>query len=217
MRIDIISIFPEIFDALNFGVISRAISKRIISIHHWNPRKFSNNEHGFIDDKPYGGGPGMVMCYEPLLNTLEKIKSDTQFEKRKIVCLSPSGNPFEHQTAQSNSHLDQLIIICGRYEGIDQRFIDNCVDEIWSLGNFVISGGELAACCIIDAITRLIPGTLGNPDSLTSESFTNDEYDYPVYTRPAIIDGHEVPKVLLEGNHSEIELWRKQNRKTKED
>ena len=217
MRIDIVTLFPELFDALQYGVISRAIKNNIIEINYWNPRQFANNEHGYIDDKPYGGGPGMVMCYEPLYKTIEAIKNKTTFTNCKIICLSPQGKTFDHNVATASTKIDQLIIVCGRYEGIDQRFIDHCVDETWSIGNFVLSGGEFAACCIIDTIARLLPGTLGNPESLTSESFTNDQYDYPTYTRPAEIHGHKVPEVLLNGNHAEITAWRNQHRNHKDD
>lgn len=218
MRIDIISIFPDLFKALDYGVIARAIKNELITINHWNPRKHANNERGYIDDKPYGGGPGMVMCYEPLFKTLQEIQEKTHIQNKKIICLSPQGKTFNHSMAQKNTGLEQLILICGRYEGIDQRFIDHCVDEVWSLGDFILTGGELVACCIIDAISRLIPGTLGNPESLISESFKNDdELDYPVYTRPAEIHGHKVPDILLNGNHSDIDNWRKRNRNSKDD
>lgn len=217
MRIDLVTIFPELFDALNYGVLARAIKDKIIEVHHWNPRKHANNEHGYIDDKPYGGGPGMVMCYEPLYKTVEEIKNQSNIKNVKVVCMSPQGTTFTHKIAQAHTELEQLILICGRYEGIDQRFIDHCVDEVWSIGDFILSGGEFAACCIIDTITRLLPGTLGNPDSLISETFTNDQHDYPVYTRPAEIHGHAVPEVLLKGNHADIEKWRNEQRNRKDD
>lgn len=217
MRIDIVSLFPELFNALQYGVLARAIKNKIIELNYWNPRQFANNEHGYIDDKPYGGGPGMVMCYEPLYKTIKAIKKESNIANSKIICLSPQGKTFDHQLAMTNKTVDQLIIVCGRYEGIDQRFIDHCVDETWSIGNFVLSGGEFAACCIIDTITRLLPGTLGNPDSLTSESFTNDQYDYPTYTRPAEIHGHKVPEVLINGNHKDITAWRDKHRNHKDD
>lgn len=217
MRIDVISIFPELFDTLNQGVIARAIKEKIIELNLWNPRSHANNAHGYIDDKPYGGGPGMVMSYEPLYLTLEEIKNKTTNLTRKIVCLTPSGQTFNQSQIKKNLQLEQLIFICGRYEGIDQRFIDHCVDETWSLGNFVLSGGELAACCMIDAITRQLPGTLGNAESLTCESFNDDQCDFPVYTRPASIHGHDVPKELLQGDHKAIEAWRQKNRIIKED
>lgn len=217
MRIDVVTIFPDLFASLHYGILARAIKKNIISVNFWNPRKHAYNEHGHIDDKPYGGGPGMVMCYDPLYKTIEEIKANTCIENRKIICLSPQGNTFNHEVAKKHSNIEQLIIVCGRYEGIDQRFIDHCVDEIWSIGNYVLSGGEFAACCIIDAISRLIPGTLGNPDSLSSETFTNNECDYPVYTRPAEIHGHQVPSVLLNGNHAEIVAWRNKHRKLEDD
>lgn len=218
MRIDIVTLFPDLFDALKFGILAKAIESKRITVNLWNPRDFTHNAHGYVDDKPYGGGPGMVLCYEPLSRTVAAIKKDHAHTLNKTICLTPTGKSFNHTLAVKNSTLEQLTLICGRYEGIDQRFIDNCIDECWSIGDFVLSGGEFAACCIIDAISRHIPGVLGNPNSLTTESFSEEnKYDYPVYTRPYSIDGHNVPKVLLDGNHKEIAEWREKHRTHKED
>jgi tRNA (guanine37-N1)-methyltransferase len=215
MRFDVITLFPPLFSALNIGIIGRAIASDHIQCHFWNPRDYSNNVHGYVDDKPYGGGAGMVMCYQPLADTLAAIQEQTPRLKNKVVCLTPHGKPFTQQTVPQATSLEQLILVCGRYDGMDQRFIDHHVDECWSLGEFILSGGEFAACCIIDAITRQIPGVLGNPASLIKESYSEPHFlSHPVYTRPSVIDGHAVPEVLLSGDHKAIDAWQRAHQKT---
>lgn len=215
MRFDVITLFPPLFSALHFGIIGRALASNQIQCHFWNPRDYSNNIHGYVDDKPYGGGAGMVMCYQPLADTLSTIHEQTPKLTKKVVCLTPHGQTFNQQTIPETLDLEQIILICGRYDGIDQRFIDHHVDTCWSLGQFVLSGGEFAACCIIDAITRQIPGVLGNPESLVNESHHEPNFlSHPVYTRPSIIDGHAVPQVLLSGDHKAIEAWQQSQQQT---
>lgn len=215
MQFDVISLLPHYFDSLTQeGVIARAYQKGLWSINVYNPRDFSDSLNKRIDDRPYGGGPGMVINYEPLKKTYQKI---TQITKAKTIYLSPTGQHLDHKVLCGWLHtqeLEQLILICGRYEGIDQRFIDEHVDEIISIGDFVLSGGELPALCLIDALVRLLPNVLGNADSSKNDSFSAiNAYllDCPHYTRPEKIKGlknGKVPEVLLSGNHTLIQRWR---------
>lgn len=202
----IITIFPEIFKALNnYGVIKKAIQKKIIEIKCFNPRNFTNNKHRTIDDRPYGGGPGMVMCFQPLYLTIQYIKS--LLKQAKIIYLSPQGKKLNHKTIHELIQNKKIIFICGRYEGIDQRIIQDQVDEEWSIGDYVLTGGELAAMVIIDSISRFIPGFI-KKTSVHEDSFYHNLLDYPHYTRPRIIKNMKVPDVLISGNHNEIRLWR---------
>jgi tRNA (guanine37-N1)-methyltransferase len=210
MDIQIISLFPEMFVPLNTSIPGRAQKNGLIKLSYLNPRDFSEDKHGRVDDRPYGGGAGMVMKFKPLLAAIKRAKLQQQvYQPTPIVSyLSPQGKRFDQAAAQKLSQRKGLILVAGRYEGIDQRLIDTEVDEEWSVGDFVLSGGELAVMCLIDAVARLQIGALGHADSATQDSFTASLLDYPHYTRPAIIDGLEVPKVLQQGNHAAIARWR---------
>ncbi|MBH32174.1 MAG: tRNA (guanosine(37)-N1)-methyltransferase TrmD [Pseudomonadota bacterium] len=206
MNIFIVCVFPEIIEAFkSHGVISRAIEKSLVTIHSVNIRDYSDKS-GHIDDKPYGGGPGMVIRAEPLIKAVRSIKD--KYPSSKCIYLSPKGKKLDQKIIKSIPLDTDLILVSGRYEGVDQRFIDLEVDEEWSIGDYVLSGGEVAACVVSDAIIRLIPGCLGDPESNKDESFDNDLLEYPHYTRPETIDGMSVPDVLLSGNHQEIKKWR---------
>ncbi|MEC7596296.1 MAG: tRNA (guanosine(37)-N1)-methyltransferase TrmD [Pseudomonadota bacterium] len=215
MKFDIITLFPEMFSAIKEeGVISRALKKSKISIREWQLRDFSNNKYKNIDDRPYGGGAGMVMQVKPIRDCLGKIKE--QEPETKVIYLSPQGKPLNQQLVEKLATFDSLTLLCGRYEGVDERIIINDIDYEISIGDYVISGGELAAMVLIDSVSRQIPGVLGNKDSL-HDSFSNDLLDYPHYTRPESIDGDSVPEVLLSGNQAKIDAWRQEQaiKKTK--
>lgn len=210
MQFYIITLFPEMFRALSdFGVTARAVSEQIITLHFINPRDFSDNSYGSVDDRPYGGGPGMVMKVAPLRKAIQSARAAAP-EGTPCIYLTPQGKTLHQTDAKTWSHLPALILLCGRYEGIDQRIIDHDVDACWSIGNYVLSGGELPAMVIIDSISRLLPGVLGDSESSVRESFSTHLLDCPHYTRPEVIDGQSVPEVLLGGNHAEIERWRAQ-------
>ena len=208
MNINILTIFPEIFEVLNSGVLSKAIKNKIISFDALDIRKNASNKHNHIDSKPYGGGEGMVMSAEPIVKTLKQID---QKKLGKVLFMSPQGERLNQNKVISLSKLKNITIICGRYEGIDQRVIDKYVDEEISVGDFVLSGGEYAAICLIDAISRHIPGTLGNKDSYLKDTFSNGLLKGDIYTKPENFDSMKVPEVLLSGNHKKIEQWRKEN------
>jgi tRNA (guanine37-N1)-methyltransferase len=206
MRFDVITLFPEMFSAIkDEGVIARGIKKSLLLINTWQLRDFSHNKHRNIDDAPYGGGAGMVMQVKPIRDCISKIKQDNP--KTKVIYLSPQGERLTHDLAKELSNLDSLTLLCGRYEGVDERIIEHDVDMEVSIGDYVISGGELAAMVLIDAVSRQIPGVLGNQDSL-NDSFANGLLDYPHYTRPEEIDGQVVPEILLSGHQANIEAWR---------
>lgn len=203
----IITIFPEMFRAItDYGVISKAIKKNIININFINPRSFSKNKYKSIDDRPYGGGPGMLMSFEPLYLSIQYAKSI--LKNATIIYLSPQGTVFQQSHIEKLINKKNIIFICGRYEGIDQRIIDNYVNEEWSVGNYILTGGELAAMIMIDSISRLIPGVIKKTQSIEEETFSKNLLDYPNYTRPKIIQNISVPEILLSGNHNEIRLWR---------
>ena len=206
MRFDIITLFPEMFSAIKEeGVIARAIKKSIISITTWQLRDFSLNKYKNVDDKSYGGGAGMVMQVQPIRDCIIEIKK--QNPKTKVIYLSPQGKKLNQDLVEKLTTYDSLTMLCGRYEGIDERVIENDIDYEVSIGDYVISGGELAAMVVIDAISRRLPNVLGNEDSL-KDSFTDNLLDYPHYTRPEVVDGHSVPEVLLSGNQAKIDAWR---------
>ncbi len=210
MDIQIISLFPEMFTPLNLSIPGRAQKKGLIKISYLNPRDFTGDKHNTVDDRPYGGGPGMVMKFEPLLGAIKlaKLRQKTLHPAPMVSYLTPQGKRFDQIAAQELSQRKGLILIAGRYEGIDQRLINTEVDEEWSLGDFVLSGGELAAMCLIDVIVRLQPGVLGHLESASQDSFCSALLEYPHYTRPAKINGQKVPDVLLQGNHTAIARWR---------
>ena len=206
MKFDIITLFPEMFSAIkDEGVISRALKNSIISIKEWQLREFSTNKYKNVDDKLYGGGAGMVMQVKPIRDCLRKIKE--QHPDTKVVYLSPQGEPLNQKLVEKLAAFESLTLLCGRYEGVDERIIENDIDYEVSIGDYVISGGELAAMVVIDAISRRLPGVLGNEVSL-KDSFTDNVLDYPHYTRPEVIDGQNVPEVLLSGNQAKIDAWR---------
>ena len=206
MKFDIITLFPEMFSAIKEeGVIARAIKKSIISITTWQLRDFSLNKYKNVDDKSYGGGAGMVMQVQPIRDCIIEIKK--QNPKTKVIYLSPQGKRLDQDLVEKLTTYDSLTMLCGRYEGVDERVIENDIDYEVSIGDYVISGGELAAMVVIDAISRRLPNVLGNEDSL-KDSFTDNLLDYPHYTRPEVVDGHSVPEVLLSGNQAKIDAWR---------
>ncbi len=208
MHFDVISLFPEmVISGANYGIVGKALEKGLVSLSVWNPRDHAHDKHRTVDDRPYGGGPGMVMKYQPLKDALGRAK-EAYSKNAKVVYLSPQGRSIKQNLLEQASKQEQLILIAGRYEGIDERFIDSCCDEEWSLGDFVISGGELAALVVIDGITRLIPGALGAEASANQDSHVNGLLDHPHYTRPEIIDEKKVPEILLSGNHADIARWR---------
>jgi tRNA (guanine37-N1)-methyltransferase len=211
-RIDVITIFPKMFNAvLGESIIKRAQKNSIVEINVIDLRLFSKDKHRKVDGKPFGGGPGMVMNAEPFFEALNYIrqKTKTQRLKTKIVLLSPKGRTFNHALAKELSGCEHMVLLCGHYEGIDERVRSYLVDEEISIGDFVLTGGELAAMIVIDAVVRLLPGTLGNKGSNEYESFSNGLLEYPQYTRPADYKGMKVPDVLLSGDHKKIEEWRK--------
>jgi tRNA (guanine37-N1)-methyltransferase len=216
MKFDIITLFPEMFSAIKEeGVISRALKNSIISIREWQLRDFSSNKYKNVDDKPYGGGAGMVMQVKPIRDCLAKIK---EFEPdTKVIYLSPQGEPLNQKLVEELTKFDSLTLLCGRYEGVDERVIENDVDFEVSIGDYVISGGELASMVLIDAVSRRLDNVLGNKDSL-NDSFADNLLDYPHYTRPESIDGESVPEVLLSGNQAKIDAWRQEQamKKTKQ-
>jgi tRNA (guanine37-N1)-methyltransferase len=208
MRFDVITLFPEMFDAIRLGVTGRAIDKGLAKLVLWNPRDYTEDVHQTVDDRPYGGGPGMVMKVEPLLAAIQAAKA--QNPTSKVVYLSPQGQRFVQATAVAATQTSGIILIAGRYEGIDERVIHSFVDEEWSLGDFVLSGGELPAMVVIDSMIRLLPGALGHAESAEQDSFSDGLLDCPHYTRPENILDQDVPSVLLSGDHEKIRLWRLQ-------
>ena len=205
----VITLFPEILESLNYGVTGRALKERLISVNSFNPRDFTQNKHKTVDDRPYGGGPGMVMLPDPLQSAIKtaKIAAGEQ-KKATVIHLSPQGKLFNQEAAKELLKKENLILIAGRYEGIDQRLIDLEVDEEWSIGDFVLSGGELAAMVMIDTITRLIPGVLGHAESASKDTLSDGLLKHDQYTRPESFKGLQVPEVLLNGNHKDIDRWR---------
>ncbi|MCU7915599.1 MAG: tRNA (guanosine(37)-N1)-methyltransferase TrmD [Candidatus Thiodiazotropha sp. (ex Gloverina cf. vestifex)] len=210
MRFDVITLMPSMFDALTGeGVIGRAIDKGLAELKLWNPRDYTMDVHRTVDDRPYGGGPGMVMKYEPLQQAITLAKAENP--GARVIYLSPQGRRFDQQAARDFAAKGEpLMLIAGRYEGIDERVITRYVDEEWSIGDYVLSGGELAAMTILDAVIRLLPGVLGDADSAEQDSFMDGLLDCPHYTRPDEIDGMKVPAVLQSGNHDAIRRWRLQ-------
>jgi tRNA (guanine37-N1)-methyltransferase len=206
MKIGIISLFPEMFAALNYGIPRRAQEKGILSIACWNPRDFTSDVHRTVDDSPYGGGPGMVMKAEPLQNAINAARK--ALSEAKVIYLSPQGKTLDHQAVKEFSEREEIIFLCGRYEGIDERIVQHEVDAQWSIGDYVLSGGELPAMVFIDAIIRQLPDVLGDETSAEEDSFVNGMLDYPHYTRPAEFAGENVPSVLLSGDHAAIKTWR---------
>jgi len=202
----IVSLFPELFSALKFGVVGRALDSGIIKTEYWNPRDFAEDNYKIVDDKPYGGGPGMVMMAPPLIKTIQAAKKAAPFPPT-VVYVSPQGKIFDQQAAQYLSKKESIIFVSGRYEGIDERVFSE-IDEEWSIGDYVLSGGEIPILAMIDAISRLIPGVVKEVDSIQQDSITTGLLKYPQYTRPPVYDQQAVPDILLSGDHEDIAAWR---------
>lgn len=208
IRFDVVTLFPEMVTAAaSYGVTGRALERNIAALAVWNPRDYTHDRHKTVDDRPYGGGPGMVMKYQPLHDAVVDAKK-INTGSRKVIYLSPQGKPITQDLLSEASRISQLILVAGRYEGIDERFVELDCDEEWSVGDYVISGGELAALIVIDAITRLLPGVLGDADSAVQDSHADGLLDCPHFTRPEQLEGRSVPDVLMSGNHADIERWR---------
>ncbi len=207
-----ITLFPEMFSALtDSGVSRRANQADLYQLKTWNPRDFTFDKHRTVDDRPYGGGPGMVMMYQPLKDSLTAIEQDCG-TKPHVVYLSPQGQPLTQNKVAELVEKQNLTLLCGRYEGVDERLIESSIDEEISIGDFVVSGGELPAMMLMDAIIRLLPGALGHNQSAEQDSFADGLLDCPHYTRPEKVDGMQVPSVLLEGNHALIDAWRQEQK-----
>lgn len=208
MLIGIISLFPEMFKAITeFGVTGRAVKNNLLQVRCWNPRDFTQDKHKTVDDRPYGGGPGMLMMVQPLRDAILAAKADVG-EGAKVIYLSPQGRKLDQAGVKALAENQKLILLCGRYEGIDERLIQTEVDEEWSVGDYVLTGGELPAMTLIDAVARFIPGVLGKQASAEEDSFADGLLDCPHYTRPECLDGLTVPPVLMSGKHEEIRKWR---------
>jgi tRNA (guanine37-N1)-methyltransferase len=208
MRIAVISLFPQMIrEALNIGVVGRALERGVFKVECFDPRDYTADPHRTVDDRPYGGGPGMVLKVEPVRSAMRDARCALPPGSRRVY-LGADGVRFEQRMAREASMWPGLILIAGRYEGIDERFIEQETDEQWSIGDYVLSGGELPALVVIDAIARLMPGTLGSSESALQESFSEGLVDWPHYTRPQSLEGHEVPAVLASGDHAAITRWR---------
>lgn len=208
MWVGIVTLFPEMFDAVTrFGITGRAVEDGAIELAFWNPRDFAPDRHKTVDDKPYGGGPGMLMKAGPLRSAIQAAKA-VGGEDCKVIYLSPQGKRLDQVSLNELAGHERLVLVAGRYEGIDERIIGTEVDEEYSIGDYVLSGGELPAMVLIDAVARLLPGVVGDPESVTRDTFFEGVLSYPQYTRPEVIDGLAVPPVLLSGNHEEIRRWR---------
>lgn len=214
MQFDVISLFPEMFAALTqSGITRRAFEQEKCALTLWNPRDFTVDKHRTVDDRPYGGGPGMVMMVKPLQEAIAAAKlrqTELGLTPPRVIYLSPQGQPLTHQRVMDLASYSGLVLLCGRYEAVDQRLIDSCVDEEISLGDFVLSGGELPAMALMDSMIRQLPGVLHDEDSAVQDSFVNGLLDCPHYTRPEVHDEVPVPEVLMGGNHAEIGKWRRE-------
>jgi len=211
-QFDVVTLFPGMFDAVTeSGVTGRARERRLFELVLWNPRDFAANSYRTVDDRPYGGGPGMVMMAEPLEKALlaaRQRQKSAGVQRTKVVCLSPQGRSLNHPLVMELGALQGLVLLAGRYEGMDERLIARAVDEEVSIGDYVLSGGELAAMVVMDAVVRQLPGVLGDVESASQDSFVDGLLDCPHYTRPEVYGGEGVPKVLLSGNHAGIARWR---------
>ena len=206
MHFNLVTIFPELIDEfVSHGIISNAISKKKLSISTWNPREFSEDKNGRLDDKPYGGGPGMILQPDPIIKTVEAIKKK---DETYVICMAPHGKVLNQQKLLELSQKQNITIISGRYEGIDNRVEESCVDEVCSAGDYILNGGELPALILLEGISRLVEGILGDENSVLEESFNDGLLEFPQYTRPENSEYGNVPEVLLSGNHSDIRRWR---------
>ena len=209
LSVAVITLFPDMFNALSeFGVTGRAVESGLLQLSFYNPRDYTSDAHRSVDDRPYGGGPGMVMRYEPLSEAIQDARKE--LPNAKVVYLSPQGKSLRQSDFEFVEEDTQIVLLAGRYEGIDERLLQSEVDDEWSIGDYVISGGELAAMIVIDGFSRQIPGVLGHDESAGQDSFSEGLLDWPHYTRPEYVDGMNVPKVLLSGDHDEIRKWRLQ-------
>lgn len=208
MRFDVISLFPEMFAAMRQGVTGRAIERGQVTLQLWNPRDYADDAHRTVDDRPYGGGPGMVMMVEPLRQAIQAARAAVP--ESRVLYLSPQGRSLDQAAVREMAAEPGLVLLAGRYEGVDERLIDAFVDEEWSIGDYVLSGGELPAMVLMDAVIRLLPGVLGHADSAEQDSYVDGLLDCPHYTRPEEIEGSAVPEVLTSGNHELIRRWRLQ-------
>ncbi|MDR5906272.1 tRNA (guanosine(37)-N1)-methyltransferase TrmD [Franzmannia qiaohouensis] len=212
MWIGVVSLFPEMFDAISrYGVTGRAVKQGLLELEFWNPRDYATDKHRTVDDRPYGGGPGMLMKVDTLRAAIHAARDRAQVASgrpAKVIYLSPQGRVLDQQGVQELASGGPLVVVAGRYEGIDERVVEADIDEEWSIGDYVLSGGELPAMVLIDAAARLVPGVLGHQDSALEDSFNDGLLDCPHYTRPEAIDGRRVPDVLLSGHHGEIRRWR---------
>jgi len=208
MRFDVITLFPDMFDAVTgCGITGRAVQSGLLQVQLWNPRDYTRDRHRTVDDRPYGGGPGMVMLLQPLRAAIQSARQAAS-SPASVICMSPQGRRFDQKYVEELAQREHIILLAGRYEGIDERLILAEVDEELSVGDYVLSGGELAAMVVIDTVARLLPGVLGHRDSAQQDSFSQGLLDCPHYTRPEWIDGKQVPKVLLSGDHNAIARWR---------
>lgn len=212
MWIGVVSLFPEMFDAITQqGVVGRAVEKQRIDLEFWNPRDYATDRHRSVDDRPYGGGPGMLMKVDTLRAAIFDARQRAEQatgQTPTVIYLSPQGRKLDQQGVKLLASAGPLVVVAGRYEGIDERVVESDIDEEWSIGDYVLSGGELPAMVLIDAAARLVPGVLGHQDSAIEDSFNDGLLDCPHYTRPDVIDGRQVPEVLLSGNHAAIKRWR---------
>lgn len=209
LRFDVVTLFPDLVHALTqHGIAARALSRGLFALHTWNPRRWGSGVHQAVDDRPYGGGPGMVMQYAPLAATLSEVRAATP-ESVYVLALTPQGRPLTQAFLRDLAVLPRVALVCGRYEGIDERLLRTQVDAECSIGDYVLSGGELAAMVLMDGCIRLLPGALGHDASAQEDSFTEGLLDHPHYTRPESVDGHVVPEVLLSGHHAHIQQWRR--------
>jgi tRNA (guanine37-N1)-methyltransferase len=212
MKFSVITIFPEMIrHFLGFGLLQKALAKGLLTVDVHDLREFSNDRHRKVDDRPFGGGPGMVMMPDPLFRAIEAVRGQDQ---GPVILLSAYGKVLDQEKVKELAALPNIILVCGRYEGVDQRFIDTLVDQEISIGEFVLMGGELAAAVVLECVSRMIPGVIGNPDSVTGDSFFYEgQFAFPQFTQPREFRGMAVPEVLLSGNHAEIQEWRQKNQK----
>jgi len=218
LYIDVLTLFPEVFSGvLASSILKRAQEKKALEVHLNHLRQWSTDAHQTVDDRPYGGGPGMVLMVEPIYKAVQELKAQAA-SPTKVILLSPQGKTFSQAQANKLSQEKHIILICGHYEGVDERVVENLVDEELSIGDYVLTGGELPALVVIDAVARLLPGVLTKEEATRQESFQQNRLDYPQYTRPEVFQGWEVPKILLSGNHQQVDQWRQEKamEKTKE-
>jgi tRNA (guanine37-N1)-methyltransferase len=212
MQAGIVTLFPGMFSALTeYGITGRAVRQNLLQLQYWSPRDYATDRHRTVDDRPYGGGPGMLMKTGPVSEAIRAAKAALP-AGAKVIYLSPQGKPLTQEAVKELAGRESLVLLCGRYEGVDERVLRTIVDEEFSLGDFVLSGGELAAMALLDAVIRLLPGALGDPGSAGADSFGDGLLDHPHYTRPEVFEGQEVPPVLLSGDHARIARWRLQQR-----